>query len=137
MFIYLEDLFSLWGALHFWIINLLYALFTTVDYLLHLLLGDESAVVSKSVVSKVFAAVIPYMLLFVVYSNLFVPELQYLILSIFLRECRASHWIIRAVIRATGYLPAPILFVTMVHIHVAIVRRIRAGAIWGHLTWAQ
>ena len=91
MFIDLEDLFSLWGALHFWIINFLYALFTTVDYLLHLLLGDKSAVISKSVVSKVFAAVIPYMLLFVVYSNLFVPELQYLILSIFLRECRASH----------------------------------------------
>ena len=91
MFIDLKDLLCLWGALHFRIIYILKSLFTTVDYLLHLIFGDKSAVISKSVVSKVFAAVIPHMLLFVINSNLFVPELQYLILSFLLRESGASH----------------------------------------------
>ena len=85
VFFNFKNLLRLWYTFCNWIINLIETPFIVYN-LLHLLLWYESTMVSKSVVSKILAAMISYMI-YVHSLFLFFPILKNLISSFFLR-----HW---------------------------------------------
>lgn len=102
----LEDLLRLWRALGVWIIDLIHAVLVALEDLLHLLFGNEAAMVAEPVVGQVLAAVIAHLLLLVGSLDLLVPELEDFGSALVLRERRSAHGHIRAIVRATARHPA-------------------------------
>lgn len=87
----LEDLLCLRRALRVWIVNFVNSVFVVLEYLLHLLLRNEAAVVPEPVVRQVLAAVIAHVLLFVCSLDFLVPELEDLGPALFLGQSRSAH----------------------------------------------
>lgn len=86
----LKNLFSFGSTLYFWIINFIHPAFV-IEYFFHLFFGNESSMVSESILSQVFPTMVSYVV-FVHFLFFLFPILDDSMLSFINRKIGACKW---------------------------------------------
>lgn len=87
----LEDLLCFRSAFSHGIVDLVQTILLAFDDFVHLLFGDETAVIAESVICQIFAAMVSHLLLLILSLQFFVPKFENFCPPVFLRQRRASH----------------------------------------------